>query len=609
MKSTKKLTGILLTAVLLCAACVPFVLTGCGPEKPVRTVSYGDIYVTRPSVSPYAVPAGPVLTLGEGVSVTFTENKPFFGPAEKDYSSAYLKDADLLLCVRASDERYGAYMLGADPVRPIGRGVAYKKIFSGYGFVVCVTPENSVEIYDCSGTPIVCADGPIPYDGSRDIERVLVPIGEEYVALRSGGDRYKILRREGNSLSEIKTPEGRPWELESAFAGKDKSLVFGLKAVDGYILKTVYGGTGIPSVQDVYVYDAGSRSLVYDVFEHYGDYASGMVRVVFYLGDGRVYCCQKTKAGEKDGYTCTITDDKGKDANFRVFSWLRDLRTGEERRMGKKVFFLSVFNSYYAAEAPFDVDGFVRKGYTYVSLGYRIGEDGKAVPEQYILDSDLHPYVSMISREGTSTRYDDSLEDVRDVLLTFVEGAGFSPDSSGDIVLYDQDGYTILTIPGDFSKTRVNNGIVTALQKFVRGDKTVEYYAAFNLDGTPVFDAEARRYTEMSAYVGGYALAKTEDSKAFILDSRGKEYEVPLLHRGKNVSRLVFHDGVYFSEDRDAAGELRVGVRGCLPGDRNTSLIPESYYRTVLVERKGGGLYCMALTAKENGVWEIFKLL
>lgn len=611
MKGRKKLIGKLLPALLFCVLTASLLLSGCGPRKPAKPITYGDIYVSRPEVSRYSPPGDPVLILGEGVSVPYTQSKTIIGSGDKDYSTAYIKEGDFLLCERADGaaKSYGLYMLGADPVRLMGDGIVYSSISVKNGYAVCAGPDGSLSLFDLSGKGISLPEGTAVPSGLAT-DRYLIPLGEDLFAVRvhPKTDRYRILSRRGDAAEVLSDPEGTPFEIPSSFYGKDKNVRFGLSAADGYILRTEYASSGVTAVKDVHVYDVRTRSLLLDVFEHYGEYTPDTVRAVFYLGNDKLYCCQRLKTAEGESFTCSVPDEKGKKENYRVFSWLRDLRDGTETRMGKRMFFLSLFNSYNAADAPLDINSFLRKGYSYVSLGYRIEEDGTAVPEQYIMDSDLHPYVSMTSREGTATRYGDAGDDYRDVLLTFVGGTGFSPDSEGDVLLYDSEGWNVLRIPGNFSGTKVNNGVICATEKTGEGDSRREYRAAFNLDGTPVFDPDACRYTELSAFVGGYALARTEDSKAFILDSRGKHHEVPGLHVGKKSSRIVFKDGVYFSESRDASGTLRVGLRATFPdGDRNL-LVEEKYYRIVLVERRGGGLYCMALTEKENGVWEIYRL-
>lgn len=592
----KKRYVLALAVIMLLAV----IFVGCNPKRnPDIAVSYGDIYVSNNSITPYSS-SELIVELPAGVSPYYTTSSNIIGSSAKIYDGAYIAGYNLLTCMKKTGDTvsYGVYLL--DDKKFAGEGVVYTDISVTFGYIVCADIHGKIYVFDHLGNEIItAADGYTLPSGTKTTQ-YLIPISEDYFALLYSGKIYKILDKNGN---EIKKSDGNSWTISSDFYGNSSISTFGLKAVDDYIISTVYSGTTALSVNEVSVYSVAERAKIYDVFDNYGDYASAKVRAAFYLGDGKMYCYQSTKS-DADAYTYYYADSEGTKQYYKISVWYYDLAASIKRDMAPDTVYSTIINKYYSADTPLAIESYLKDGYSYVSAAYKRAADKSVSAEQYIIDSDLNTYVSMLSHEGISTVYDKNSEGYRDVLLTFVGNIGFSTDSTGDILLYDDGGNTILRIDGVFSNVFYNNGIVTALQTFYdsEGKESGKYYAAFNLDGTPVFDAESQGYTEFSAFVGGYALAKDSDNNVFIVDKYGIESAVTgsILNSNK---KIIYKTGVY-STKGTIDGVSGIGLKSY----SGAVIFDNVYYQTYLQKSGTNTLYCYTLSAKTDGVWRIYKI-
>lgn len=592
----KKRYVLVFAAIILLAV----IFVGCNPNRnPDIATSYGDIYVSNDSIVPYSA-SELIVELPDGVTPYYTTSSSIIGSSTKIYDGAYIAGYNLLTCMKKVGDtvNYGVYLL--DDKKFAGEGVVYTDISVTYGYIVCADADDKVYLFDHLGNEIItAADGYTLPSGTKTTQ-YLIPISENYFALLYSGTIYKILDKNG---TEIKNSDGSSWTISSDFYGNSSISTFGLKAADDYIISTVYSGTTALSVNEVSVYSIANRAKIYNAFDNRGDYASTKVRAAFYLGDGKMYCYQSIKSDD-EAYTYYYTDSEGTKHYYKISVWYYDLVTSAKRDLAPDTVYSTIINKYYSADTPLAVENYLKDGFSYVSAAYKRAEDKSVSAEQYIIDSDLRTYVSMISHEGISTVYDKNSKDYRDVLLTFVGHIGFSTDNSGDILLYDDGGNTILRIDGVFSNVFYNNGIVTALQTFydAEGKEAGKYYAAFNLDGTPVFDAESQKYAELSAFVGGYALAKDSDNNVFIVDKYGIESAVTdsILNSNK---KIIYKTGVYSTK-----GTIN-NVSGIgLKSYSGTVIFDNMFYQTYLQKSGTNTLYCYTLSAKTDGVWRIYKI-
>lgn len=588
----KKLIFILIAVLILAAS-----LTACRPKPVEKSVNYGDIYVTHSGISPYTK-AELAVTLPEGVEpLSVKENN------SSTYGFAYLEDYDLLVCQRSvtegeGDEEktyllYGFYSFSKGGF--LGTGVDYPEYGVKYGMITLGDTDNNCLLMKTDGTFIFDLGDNIKLEGSeKSVSEVIIPLSEKYIAVRSATEYYKIYDINGREKTQA---DGSDWTLNSKYFGKE---TFGLKAVDDYIVSTRYDGTTQLKVKSVKIYDIVEGKELYDVFADRGAYDSKLIRAVFYLGNGRFYCSQTQTSTKEDGYQYEY-DGKF----YKILQWTYDAAKNERGSfLSPDLVFSVITNKYYSDEVGRDIGYYLKDGYSFVEIAFDRKSDKTVTVDQFVIDSNLNIYVSLVSHRGSASVYDANSQDYRDVKLMFIGDIGFSTEGSGELMIYDTRGNTIFKKDGNFSETFYNNGIVTAKRKF---DSGKSYYAAYYIDGREVFNAESRRYQQFSAYVGNYALAQTSDGAVILVDRNGRAVsEVNDIY--KSSSGVLFYKaGVYvsFEKKTDPDTNKEANYYGLKAYD-GTVLIQNEFKSVVIDKRGTNTVLFFAQTADKR--WSLYKI-
>ncbi len=505
-------------------------LTGCNPKnKGDDGVKYGDIFVSHNGITEYSY-AQRAVDFGEGVV-------PFTG-TDNDYSRAFIEGYNLVVCQKtftpegatAPTTLYGVY--NVDKGAFIGDGVVYAQFNHAYGLVTLVDENGFCLLYKYDGANVFGAEKGVKLSdlGTTSISDAVIPVSEDYFVIRHDKTYdvnqmfyYDVYKADGRAAIG---DDGKQLSVKSKYYGtKNSGYVFGLSAVDDYLVSNNYlMSFSKLKTQDVIYYDITGGKQLYNAFKERGDFSSStQERAAFYLGNGKLYCYQQETSTKEDGYTYSL-DDK----YYKILIWTYDLTTGVREMQSPDVIYKEIINKYNASETALsNYEYYVKDGYSLGNLVYLRNADKTVDNDQYIIDSDRNVYLSAYTHAGTATKYSSLNDDARDVLLTFVGGIGvdtsISAERAADLMVYNENGDTILRIAGSFYQPFYNNGIITAKQIFKDGDTTKTYYAAYKIDGTPLFDAESRMYSEMSAYVGDFALVKTSTGKVMFVDKAGTE--------------------------------------------------------------------------------------
>lgn len=606
--------------ILIIAASV---LTACNKDKDKNpAVTYGDIYVQHGGIvrkTDYDHDRSFVLP--EGVIPYYIKKESLFDETQ-EYAAAYDKENGVLKVRKdilgengkVASSRYGFVSLKTKTL--IGSGAVYSAdFFVENGFIGAYNADtNKYELFRNDGTRL---NVPVSADSKKTSE-MFMTLSEDYYALSDGNNSWQIYAA-NNSASPV--AGGKKFSTyyfdEQAQKAYDVSYI----VADNYIIATrmikgkynwvkddVVDESKV-AVVDVVVYDLASGNEITSMFKGVGAYSSGAIRVAYYLGGGKFYCYEQTSSTKDDGYQykmLTKPEEEEIDKRYTYYKisvWTYDMATGKKSLVVPDRILWIIVNKYYKKSVGHDLSEYINNGYSWVSVALTRDADRVATKDQqYVIDSNLNIYVSLSDKSGSATRYDEGSNDYRYVKLTFIDGYGFDEDSTGDLIIYDKQGNTVLRKEGTYSKVFYNNGIVTAVKE-VDGSK---YVVAYKLDGTVVFD-ETRKYSDIVgsnynndrlAFVGKYAMIK-KSTTYLLVDNTGRDVGNPSVSDmfiNKNNQPLFFN-GVYVTQDKKT---LKFGLKN-YDGD----VIFENQFKEVIIDaRKYGDVIFYA--KDENGVWNVY---
>lgn len=602
--------------ILIIAASV---LTACNQDKDKNpAVTYGDIYVQHGGIvrkTDYDHDRSFVLP--EGVIPYYIKKGSLFDET-KEYAAAYDKENGVLKVMKdilgengkVASSRYGFVSLKTK--RLIGDGAVYSAdFFVENGFIGARNLETST--YE-----LFRNDGTVLYSGkstAKKTSEMFMTLSEDYYALSDGNDSWQIYAA-NNSASPV--AGGKKFSTDYFDEQAQKTYGVSYIVADNYIIATrMIKGNWVKddvvdeskvAVVDVVVYDLASGNEITSMFKGVGAYSSGAIRVAYYLGGGKFYCYERTSSTKDDGYQYKkLTNPEEEEIDkrytyYKIMVWTYDMATGKKSLVVPDRILWIIVNKYYKKSVGHDLSEYINNGYSWVSVALTRDADHVATKDQqYVIDSNLNIYVSLSDKSGSATRYDEGSNDYRYVKLTFIDGYGFDEDSTGDLIIYDKQGNTVLRKEGTYSKVFYNNGIVTAVKE-VDGSK---YVVAYKLDGTVVFD-ETRKYSDIVgskynndrlAFVGKYAMIK-KGTTYLLVDNTGRDVGNPSVSDMYTTNRgAFFFNGVYVTQDKKTS---KFGLKN-YDGD----VIFENIFTSVIIDaRKYGDVIFYA--KDENGVWNVY---
>lgn len=596
--------------ILIIAASV---LTACNKGKDKNpAVTYGDIYVQHGGIvrkTDYDHDRSFVLP--EGL-MPYYEKKSTFNTYD-EYAAAYDKENGVLKVrkdtknEKDNGDSYRVGFVSLKTKRLIGGGAVYSAdFFVENGFIGAHNPETST--YE-----LFRNDGTVLYSGkstAKKTSEMFMTLSEDYYALSDGNDSWQIYAA-NNSASPV--AGGKKFSTDYFDEQAQKTYDVSYIVADNYIIatrmiKATWGSKD--AVVDVVAYDLASGNEITSMFKGIGAYSSGAIRAAYYLGNGKFYCYERTSSTKDDGYQYKeLTNPEEEEVDkrytyYKIMVWTYDMATGKKTLVIPDRIFSTIVNKYHKKSLGRDLSEYINNGYSWVSVALTRDADRVATEDQqYVIDSNLNIYVSLSDKSGSATRYDEGSNDYRYVKLTFVDGYGFDEDSTGDLIIYDKQGNTVLRKEGTYSKVFYNNGIVTAVKEVADGSK---YVVAYKLDGTVVFD-ETRKYSDIVgstfyndrlAFVGKYAMIKI-GTTYLLVDNTGRDVGNPSVSDmfiNKNNQPLFFN-GVYVTQDKKTS---KFGLKN-YDGD----VIFENQFKEVIIDAKRFG--DVAFYAKdENGVWNVY---
>lgn len=595
--------------ILIIAASV---LTACNKNKGNNpAVTYGDIYVQHGGiVRKTDYDHNRSFTLPEGLKPYYVVNK-----STTEYTDAYDRENGVLKVRKDTYNEDGdkvvSYRVGFISLKTkqiIGNGAVYSSdFFVQNGFIGAYNTETATyEFYRNDGTLLrsVKAD-------SKKTTDMFMTLSEEYVALSNGNDDWQIYYA-GNTASPV--AGGKRFTTYYCDADSDKDYTVSYIVADNYLIATrMIKASSVFSkdaVVDVIAYDLASGNEITSMFKGIGAYKSGATRAAYYLGGGKFYCYEQMSSTKDDGYQYKVLTDPDEEelddrySYYKISVWTYDMTTGAKTLIVPDRIFSTIVNKYYKKSVGNDLSAYINNGYSWVSVAITRDSDRVATQDQqYVIDSNLNIYVSLSDKSGSATRYDEGSDDYRYVKLTFIDGYGFDEDSTGDLIVYDKQGNTVLRKEGTYSKVFYNNGIVTAIKEVADGNK---YAVAYKLDGTVVFD-ETRKYADIvgstynndrMAFVGKYAVVK-KGTSYLLVDSNGRDVGNPSIDDMflNKKSQPFFFNGVYVTQDKKT---LKFGLKN-YDGD----VILENQFSEIVIDsRKYGDVVFYA--KDENGVWNVY---
>lgn len=584
------------------------VLAACNKKKDTdNAVTYGDIYTMHDGISKKtSFDADRSFSLPEGLEPYFTTKS-----GKDEYTDAYDRENGVLKVGKYEREdkkvvsaKYGFISLKTKKL--IGDGAVYSgDFFVENGFIGAYNTNTSTyELYKSDGILLNKTKA-----SSKKVSEMFMTLSENYFALSDGNDGWQIYAA-NNFASPV--AGGRKFSTYYYESSTDSEYTVTYIAADDYIIASrIKKATSVFSkdvVVDVVVYDLATGRELYSVFKNM-TYKSGLTRAAYYLGNGKFYCYEQSSSTKDDGYQYKVLDDPDAEefdnrySYYKISVWTYDLNTGKKNLVVPDRIFSTIVNKYYKKELNRDLTEYIKDGYSWVSVGISRDKDLVATQDQqYIIDSDMNIYVSLTDKSGSATKYDENSSDYRYVKLTFIDGYGFDPDSTGDLIVYDKQGNTVLRKEGNYSKIFYNNGIVTAIKEVSDGNK---YAVAYKLDGTVVFD-ENRKYANLVgsnynpdriAFVGKYTMVK-QGTSYFLVDTEGNDVGNPsvtdMFVSGGNA---FFFSGVYVTYDKSVS---KYGLKN-YDGD----VIFENKFTSVVIdERRYGDVVFYA--KDENGVWNVY---
>lgn len=599
--------------ILIIAASV---LTACNKDKDKNpAVTYGDIYVQHSGIVRKAdYDHDRSFVLPEGVIPYYIKKESLFDET-KEYAAAYDKENGVLKVRKdilgengkVASSRYGFVSLKTKKL--IGSGAVYSAdFFVENGFIGAYNADtNKYELFRNDGTRL---NVPVSADSKKTSE-MFMTLSEDYYALSDGNDSWQIYAA-NNSASPV--AGGKKFSTDYFDEQAQKTYDVSYIVADNYIIATRMIKATLGSkvaVVDVVAYDLASGNEITSMFKGVGAYSSGAIRAAYYLGGGKFYCYERTSSTKDDGYQykeLTNPEEEEIDKRYtyhKIMVWTYDMATGKKTLVIPDRIFSVIVNKYYKQSVKGDIREYINNGYSWVSVALTRDADRVATEDQqYVIDSNLNIYVSLSDKSGSATRYDEGSNDYRYVKLTFVDGYGFDEDSTGDLIIYDKQGNTVLRKEGTYSKVFYNNGIVTAVKEVADGSKYVKYVVAYKLDGTVVFD-ETRKYSDIVgstyyndrlAFVGKYAMVKI-GTTYLLVDNTGRDVDPSVSDMYTTKEGAFFFNGVYVTQDKKTS---KFGLKN-YDGD----VIFENKFKEVIIDAKRFG-DVIFYAKDENGVWNVY---
>ena len=199
--------------------------------------------------------------------------------------------------------------------------------------------------------------------------------------------------------------DGVVFSIKSKYYGivKYNTYIFGLKAVDDYLVSsTYYSSYSTRKTQDAIYYDLTTAKEVCNVFLERGTFdTSTQLREAFYLGDGKLYCYQQETSTKDNGYTFSSGEKY-----YKILIWTYDLVTGKKVVQSPDLIYYSIINKYNQEQTTLsNFDYIVKDGYSLGNLVYLRNADKTVNNDQYLIDSNLNVYVSAFTHAGTASKY------------------------------------------------------------------------------------------------------------------------------------------------------------------------------------------------------------
>ncbi|MEG1613247.1 MAG: hypothetical protein RR357_03670 [Clostridia bacterium] len=517
MKLCKKTAIILLIALI--ATCVP----ACRP-KDVKTISYDNIFVQNKTIYPYTW-AENLAELESGISPYTDANGLLDSTYIAEYGLVILQKA-----VKTDDKTSYVYGFFSVEKNKIIIPVEYVEFSISHGLISLLTKDKKCILKTYTGDTVFGEDSGFV---GENVYSCFSPISKEYIAVKAhGGIYYNVYGVDGKIITKADGSELR-------YPGH----VAEIRAMDNLLVRTEIATKTSP--KKITIFNLASREVA-PLTTFIGTTLESNVNA-FYLGNGKFYCYDMYK-GDKNGYQYMTPDG----SYIKATSWYYDATINNVKSLSLDVIFQTIINSYNSEEAglTLDIDAYIKKGYSYVSVGYVRDSNKNAIYDQFIIDSDMKILLSMVSQLGTNVEYNADNESFRDVLLTYVGEIGFNSTSIGELMLYDKNGKVILRKEGIHTNVFYNNGIVTSKIAYKeKPDSTSYYYGAFSLTGEPLFDAYDRKYTMLTAFIGNFALAETINNNGvkscILVDKQGIEHPINAVIPTTSSKQYIYKAGCY----------------------------------------------------------------
>lgn len=579
MKQFSKIAIILILVVLL------FSLTACKDEEK-EIIPYNKLFVQNTTMTPFEN-AELIASLGTGV-------EPYYSVSgsSKNYDNTYIAAYGLFVVQKTTEingETFKVYGFYSTEKKALLTEIKYAEFEVYQGMIALRTPDGKCSLIKVNGEVIFGEE-----DGyvASSLNYCFYPISKKYIATKASGGMFfnicdttgKFLRDEGGNLYK--------------FAGDFREYV---KAYDDYLIRVDAATSSTP--KKISFINLNSITVENGIAVPYQTFSGSTISSninAFYVGAGKFYCYDMYK-GDKDGYIFKAPDG----THFKAIHWSFDASKNIKTDLPLNFLFTSVINEYNSEdlETSVDIESYIERGYSFVSAGYFI-ENKIGSTDQFLIDSDLNILLSMTSKLGTNTIYDQKNEEFREVFLTYVGGIGFNSTSVGDLLLYDTNGNIVLKKEGIYKNVIYNNGVVTAQVAYELGkDNIVYYYGAWTLDGTPIFDAYSRKYEKMTCYIGNFALVEMTNANGirtcFLVDKKGYHHEITSGIATAGTS-YIYKPGCYTTKTT----VNKTTVFGVKSFD-NKVLIAEDKEMLIMAKY---GLNDVVVYTKKNGFWDLYVL-
>lgn len=522
---------------------------------------------------------------------------------------------------------HGFYKVGDDDVTI---PVQYVKIHFSHGVIAVMNSSGEIGVFDADGnTLIACGDenfalkGSATASSSYKLSTYVEVLSENYVATV-----YK--KSEGSTSAK-----GSFLRIFSLKTGKQVASFSGLEtgdvdAFDNYLVvkRTVNSKDNLSVVA---VDDSSSAVMTLaDVpqsgqgfFEEFTTTTTDLL-VTTYLGGGKFFVLNRTSGTETDHTYRDLTEK----TYYNCSQYIYDAATKTRSAYTGKYIFVSLVNSYYADDIELDINGFLKKGYTFGTYVLYRADDKTTSFDQVILDQNMNVCVSLSYTMGYTANEDEITAGVSDIAMTFTGEYATAVEPQGVVRMYDKNGKVLLEKSGDYNYAHISGENLIVGVATTSGSSVVTKFGIMSFDGKTILPAE---YNYVTDFTEGYALAvkytTSTDASTYsyvVVDKKGnKVQDISYLDDMAVTSggTPLYMNGIYAYKVTITAEDSTsswYGLRNLVPDTTEAQIFPDLFSKITVVRTNNSSendvknnhaqsLYAFT-QATSGGRWTIYSL-